>query len=81
MCLLKYIERLKRMDNLIYKKATGTPEEFSEKLGISKSMLMIHLKELKTLGASVEYNSFRKTYFYSEGCRLKVEFEMSDESN
>jgi len=39
MCLVKYIYRLKRIDALIFMKATGTPEEFAEKLGIKRSNL------------------------------------------
>jgi hypothetical protein len=74
MSLLKYIERLKRMDDLIKRKATGCPDEFADKLGISKSMLMLNLAELKEMGALIRYDSNRKTYFYEQGCRLKFEF-------
>ena len=45
------IERLERMHDLICRNATGTPDTFSEKLGISKSMLMINLAQLKEKAA------------------------------
>jgi biotin operon repressor len=54
MSLLKYIDRLKRMDDLIRRKATGSPEEFSQKLNISRSQLLQDLKELKELGAPID---------------------------
>ena len=76
MSLLKYIERLKRMDDLIRRRATGTPDEFAEKLGICKSMLMINLFELKEMGALIKYDLNAQTYYYCQGCRLKCEFEV-----
>ncbi|HTH58446.1 MAG TPA: HTH domain-containing protein [Cyclobacteriaceae bacterium] len=65
MSLLKYIDRLKRMDSLIKKEVTGTSNEFAEKLGISRSMLMENLNELKELGAEIAYCSYRRTYHYT----------------
>ena len=55
MSLLKYVERLKRIDDLIRRKATGTPEEFASRLGVGKTILMEELRELKQLGADVHY--------------------------
>jgi biotin operon repressor len=74
MSLLKYIERLKRMDDLIRRKATGCAEEFAAKLHISKSQLFQDLKEMKELGAQVEYCSIRKSYYYISDCRLVINF-------
>lgn len=76
MSLLKYIERLKRMDDLISRRATGTPDEFAEKLGISKSMLMINLSEFKEMGALVKYDPLSQSYYYYATCVLKVGFEI-----
>lgn len=64
MAVLKYIQRVHRIHNLIRRKATGTPEEFSEKMGISVSMLYEYLKEMKELGAPIEYCKFRRSYHY-----------------
>lgn len=79
MSLLKAIERIKRMDDLISRKATGTPDEFAEKLGISKSMLMVNLIELKEMGALVKYDIHKQAYYYCQGCRLKLAFELTKE--
>jgi hypothetical protein len=62
--MLKYIERLKRMDDLIQKKCTGTSEEFARKLGISRSMLMENLKEMREIGAPLSYCPRRRSYVY-----------------
>lgn len=79
MSLIKYVERLKKMDDLIRRKATGTPDEFAEKLRISKSMLMVNLIELKKMGAPVRYNGTGKHYFYEKDCSLKLGFELQEQ--
>jgi len=74
MSLLKYVERLKRMDDLIRRKATGSAYEFSKKLNVSQSQLFAELKEMRQLGAPIQYCSVTKTYFYSKDCRLILDF-------
>ena len=65
MSLLKYIDRLKRMDELMRRGNTGTSKEFAEKLGISRSMLMENLTEFKELGAEISFCPFKRTYHYT----------------
>jgi Mn-dependent DtxR family transcriptional regulator len=74
MSILKYIDRLKRMDDLIRRKATGTAQEFAEKLGISPSQLFQDLKEMRTLGAPIDYCPKRKSYFYEKEGKLVLDF-------
>jgi len=62
MSILKYVIRLSRMDYLIKRKATGTPDQFAEKLEISRSTLMENIRELKILGGSIEYDKNRESY-------------------
>ena len=71
---LKFIERFNRIDELIALKATGNPAQFAEKLDISESTLYDFLKVLKDLGAPIEYDQDRCTYFYKENGRLKITF-------
>lgn len=75
MSLLKYIERLKRMDDLIQRKATGAPQEFSQKLCISRSQLLQDIKELKELGAPIRFCNINQTYYYTRECKLILNFE------
>jgi len=74
MGILKYIERLKHMDRLIRTKATGTPQEFADKLGMSRSTLMEYLSDMRQLGAMISYCTYRQCYQYEEGSCLKIEF-------
>lgn len=75
MSLFKYIERLRRMDALISMKATGTPEEFAEKLGIKRSTLFQSLQEMREMGVDIKYSYFRQTYYYSDNRRIKIILE------
>ncbi len=75
MSILKYIDRLKRIDDLIQRKATGNAQEFARRLGISVSVLKENLCEMRALGASIDFCRIRKSYVYREGCKLWVEFE------
>ncbi len=72
MSLIKYIERLRRMDDLIRRKATGTPDEFANRLGLGKSVLMQELFELKELGAEITYCRVTKSYCYERDFILKI---------
>jgi hypothetical protein len=77
MSLLKYVERLKRMDDLISRKATGCAAEFARKLNISQSQLFNELKEMRELGAPIQYCQTRKTYFYENEGELTISFKTS----
>jgi len=71
----KFIERFKRIDELIALKATGNPAQLAFKLDISESTLYEFLKALKDLGAPIEYDHDRCSYFYNQKGRLKITFE------
>jgi predicted transcriptional regulator len=62
------------MHELIKRKGTGTPDEFARKLGISKSMLMFNLAELREMGALLRYDETRRTYCYEGECDLQIKF-------
>ena len=64
MSILKYLDRAKRIDDLIGRKATGNAEEFARKLGVSRRALMLDLGELKEMGAPICYDKVCETYYY-----------------
>lgn len=77
MSLLKTIERIKRIDYFLKKESTGTAEEFGAKIGLSRSMLLENLREMRDLGAKLEYCPRRRSYVYLNdfsliiGCGMK----------
>lgn len=61
----KHLKVFLRMDALIRRKATGTPQEFARKLSVSEASLYRYTKELKEqLGAPLQYCSYRNSYYY-----------------
>ena len=74
MPIIKYIDRLKRMDDLIRRRATGTPEQFAEKMGMDRSTLMRYLSELRKLDAPIYFDPVKQSYYYQEEICLEVGF-------
>jgi hypothetical protein len=75
MSLLKYIERVQRMDLLISMMSTGTPEEFAEKLGLKRSALFQSLQEMREMGVDIRYSCLRQSYYYADDRRIKIKVE------
>lgn len=75
MKLFEEINLLERLDQLIRLKATGTPCQLAEKLGLSKRQVYRYIDEMKELGLNIDYCKRRGTYFYEEDAFLK--FRMS----
>lgn len=67
MSLKQTLDRFSRLDYLIRHRATGTPEELAEKLGITRST-WFRLKEELTLdlGLPIAYDPLAQTYYYTE---------------
>lgn len=80
MSTLKYVERLQRMDQLIRLKATGTAEKFAAKIGISRSVLMETIRDLKDIGCEIEYCRIKQSYFYAKKGKFHIGF-LPDDSN
>ena len=72
MVKLNIYNLLRRMDGLIHLKSTGTPEEFAQKLEISKRTLYNYLKILEDLGADIHFNKLRRSYEYTNEKRLSI---------
>jgi predicted DNA-binding transcriptional regulator YafY len=72
--MLRQIERMQYIDQLIRLKSTGCPEDFAEKLGVSRRQLFNIIEELKILGAPIYYNKEYKSYCYEYQVRLLFDF-------
>ncbi|BDD07590.1 hypothetical protein FUAX_00220 [Fulvitalea axinellae] len=79
MNIIKYLERLEHMDSLIRRAATGPPDVFAKKVGLSRSALMEYIRILKTLGAPVAYDSYLGTYRYEKAGKMRIGFEVLDD--
>lgn len=74
MSVLKYVQRLRRIDHLIKRRATGNPESFANKVGLCRSSLMDYLRELREMGAPISYCKRRESYIYREEKQLFIGF-------
>ena len=76
MQVIKLKERLERMHQLIQLQATGTPTQFSEKLGISERSLYQTLEQLREMGAPLKYSAHRRSYYYSKPVYFRYGYEL-----
>ena len=63
------------MDSLISMMATGTPEEFAEKMGMKRSTLFESLQEMREIGVDIKYSFVRQSYYYADNRRIKIRLE------
>jgi len=66
MKIYTHIERIKRLNTLIQREATGTPLQLAEKLNVSKSTANRLIAELKDRGAPILYCKHSQSYKYTE---------------
>jgi len=62
----KQIEMIKRIDALIKRKATGTPDQLAKKLSVSRATTFRYLNNLKKMGAKIAYSKINNSYYYQE---------------
>ncbi|MCH5716251.1 hypothetical protein [Niabella hibiscisoli] len=66
MSLVKSIKRLEYANFLIRKKATGDLKTFAKKMKLSERAVKILVSEMREMGASIQYDRSRKSYYYLE---------------
>lgn len=76
MNFIKHIERIQLINKLIREEKTGSPEELSARLGISRRQLYNHLETLKDLGLEVSYSRKVNSFYYSEDKHLEMTFSL-----
>lgn len=66
MALLKHIKRLRYIDFMIKKKATGDLVTFARKNGLCKSAMAGVIQEMKELGFPIKFDRTNNSYYYAE---------------
>ena len=80
MALLKHINRLKYVDYMIRRKATGDLNRFAQKNGLCKRAMASVLQEMRELGFPIKFDRKRNTYYYQEqGEMVKALFVKGDQ--
>lgn len=75
MAIIKYLERVQRMDSLISMQSTGTPKEFARRLGIKRSTLFQYLQEMRMIGVDIRYSCTCQSYYYADNRRIRIKVE------
>ena len=70
--LIRNLNRVERLHQLILAEKTGTPQEVAKRLGISKSALFIMIDELNSLNLKVSYSSKYETFFYDKELKRTI---------
>ncbi len=71
---IEQMERLQRMNDLIKAECTGTPEEFADRLRISRRQLYAEIEYFKDLGVEIGYSRSRRTFNFCNGHEIKVAY-------
>ena len=66
MKIYTHIERIKYLNSLIQRGATGTPLQLAEKLNVSKATANRLIAELRDRGAPILYCKHSQCYKYTE---------------
>ena len=69
------IDFVLRVDDLIRHQMTGTPSQLANILGISERSVYRIIGQLKRCNLPIAYCKRRKTYYYTQEGRLRIEFE------
>ena len=69
------------MDDLIRRRATGSPEAFASKMEMDRSTLMRYLSELRKLDAPIYFDPIKQSYYYEEEVCLEVGFRKISSSS
>jgi transcriptional antiterminator len=69
---IEQLERLQRINELIKAEKTGTPDEFANRLHISRRQLYEYISFIKDLGVDINYSKERKTFYLCNGHELNI---------
>ena len=72
MKVFEYLDRISMMHKLVSRQKTGTPEEFANQLGVSRTSLYELIDELRSRGVPIAYSKSAKTFFYRQPYDIAV---------
>ncbi len=76
--IIKQVEIIERIDQLIRLEATGTVVELATRLNISKTKLYRTIRLMKSLHAPIVYDFTLESYVYAKSVRFKFGFYGND---
>ena len=77
MNLIKNLNYVEKLHELIVQQKTGSPKELAEKLGINRAKLYVLIDELNDLNMHVVYSRKYETFYYQQAEDIKVPTNIS----
>jgi len=74
MTFLEKVQLIERVDQLIRMKATGSAEDLSDRIGVSRSTVYELIDCMRAMGAEIEYCRHRQSFYYLEEKILAIGF-------
>ena len=74
MSAIKYINKILRINTLVKLRATGSPRELADKLGISERSVYEYISNMKELGAPIAFSYSHNSYIYYKDGDLVIGF-------
>ena len=66
------ITHLNRINKLIQQEATGTPDEFAERIHLSRKQMYNILNLLTDYGAVIKYSRKNHTFYFSNDFNMEI---------
>jgi len=74
MSAIRYINKILRINTLVKLRATGSPRELANKLGISERSVYEYINNMKELGAPIAFSYSHNSYIYYHEGNLVIGF-------
>jgi len=74
MSLIEQLKQIERIDNLVRKKATGTPKELSNRINVSERQVYNIINLMKDMGAPIFFCTYNRSYCYKKDVIFKFGF-------
>lgn len=74
---LLQIERIYRLHLLIKQECTGSSADLAIRLHVSQRSVQLYISELRELGATINYDSLHRTYYYVNDFEFNYNFNIA----
>jgi len=75
MRVIEKLYQIERIDNLIRRKATGSPKDLASRLGVSERTIYDCIELMKNMDAPIYYCRHSQSYCYNNPVRFSFGFE------
>ncbi len=77
MILAVELQHMRDINYMILHHATGTPEQFAQKLNLSRRQLYYMIEYLNDLGAPIKYSRKSETFYYADRFDFEIKIRIN----